>query len=302
MTMDIMAEARGNWPMILRKLGIGDEYLRNRHGPCPLCGGVDRYRFDNLDDDGTYYCNQCGPGNGMTMVRKLRSVDFKTACDIIRGTGRFEPYIPPPPAERKRRSSVARIELAMDHARDPRVVDEYLTRRGIKARSDVLLGDRSCPYYDSKTGEFLGKYPALVAPILAGDDTLESVQRIYDAPVEPRKKVMTPVHTITGAAVHLFRPNGVLGVAEGIETALAAHQLYNKPVWATISEGGMQAFEPPPTVKQVIIFGDNDESFVGQQAAYQLAKKLTQKGFKADVILPQKAGTDWLDVLNEGEW
>lgn len=28
-----------------------------RHGPCPICGGKDRFRVDNKDDDGTWYCN-----------------------------------------------------------------------------------------------------------------------------------------------------------------------------------------------------------------------------------------------------
>ena len=31
--------ARGRWREILPKLGIPPESLRNRHGPCPICGG-----------------------------------------------------------------------------------------------------------------------------------------------------------------------------------------------------------------------------------------------------------------------
>ncbi len=35
--------ARGHWPDILVRFGIDESYLRNRHGPCPLCGGRDRF-------------------------------------------------------------------------------------------------------------------------------------------------------------------------------------------------------------------------------------------------------------------
>src|SRR5215469_1691966 len=75
--------ARGRWREILPLFGIETRYLVNRHGPCPLCGGKDRFRFDDKDGAGTYYCNQCGAGAGLLMIRKLRGWDHKTACDAI---------------------------------------------------------------------------------------------------------------------------------------------------------------------------------------------------------------------------
>ncbi len=64
--------AQGRWLEILAALGIDENYLRNRHGPCPICGGKDRFRWDNKWDNGEYYCQQCGPGNGMLLLRKLK--------------------------------------------------------------------------------------------------------------------------------------------------------------------------------------------------------------------------------------
>ena len=37
-----------HWPEILVGLGIDPQFLVRRHGPCPACGGKDRFRFDDL--------------------------------------------------------------------------------------------------------------------------------------------------------------------------------------------------------------------------------------------------------------
>ena len=75
--------ARGRWREILPQLGIDTRFLVNKHGPCPLCGGRDRFRFDDRDGTGSYYCNQCGAGVGVILVRKLHGWDHETACDEI---------------------------------------------------------------------------------------------------------------------------------------------------------------------------------------------------------------------------
>src|SRR5690348_13963485 len=60
MRIPTVDRARGRWREILPCLGVETRYLTNKHGPCPLCGGKDRFRFDDKNGDGTYYCNQCG--------------------------------------------------------------------------------------------------------------------------------------------------------------------------------------------------------------------------------------------------
>ena len=53
MASDVMTAASGRWRDILEVLGgLQAEQLSNRHQPCPMCAGTDRYRFDDKDGSG----------------------------------------------------------------------------------------------------------------------------------------------------------------------------------------------------------------------------------------------------------
>ena len=41
---DLREQARHHWQGILSNLGISGS-LKNKHQPCPCCGGKDRFRF-----------------------------------------------------------------------------------------------------------------------------------------------------------------------------------------------------------------------------------------------------------------
>jgi DNA polymerase III delta subunit len=47
----------------------------------------------------------------------------------------------------------------------------------------------------------------------------------------------------------------------------------------------------------VSIWGDNDLSATGQQAAYTLARRMHQRGIDFSVHIPPDQGTDWADGL-----
>jgi len=88
----------------------------------------------------------------------------------------------------------------------------------------------------------------------------------------------------------------VLGIAEGIETALSVSILFNVLVWAALTAGLLQEWTPPAKVTTVFVFGDNDSSSTGQAAAYVLAQKLKAKGIDVTVEIPPTADEDWNDV------
>ena len=118
------------------------------------------------------------------------------------------------------------------------------------------------------------------------------------ANVKPCRKLM-PGGFPKGGAIRLAPAAARMGVAEGIETALSASVIGKMPVWSTVSEALLQTWQPPEIAKEIFIWADNDENYVGQHAAYALAKrlKLENGDLEISVWIPDKVGTDWNDVL-----
>jgi putative DNA primase/helicase len=281
--MKTVDRARGRWKVILPLLGIDPQFLRNKHGPCPLCGGRDRFRFDDKEGSGSYYCNGCGAGNGIILLRKLHGWNFKQAADAVDGViCDFVPNTIPPLRTERNQATTNRqkIESVISSATDHSIVVDYLRCRGLSTFPDVLLGHPGLPYFDGT--EFAGKFPAMIAPIWTKDGELRSVHRTYLAGAPCRRKIMPPISRIIGCSAQLFPPATHIGVAEGIETSLAPYELFGVPTWAAISAYGIAT--------------DNDSSFVGQKAAYVLAHRLA-RAIQIDVQVPPKSGSDWLDVL-----
>lgn len=137
----------------------------------------------------------------------------------------------------------------------------------------------------------------MVAPVIGPDGDVRSIHRTYLADVPKRKKLLSAVGP--GAAVRLFDPTDKLGIAEGIETAIAAHELFDVPTWATISSTIIESFSPPAGIRRLVIFADHDRNCAGQKAAFTLAHRL-HRDLKLDVEvkIPPEPDSDWLDVLN----
>ncbi|WP_296818030.1 toprim domain-containing protein [Thiobacillus sp.] len=179
-------------------------------------------------------------------------------------------------------------------------VMRYLAWRGLDLSTppDNLRLHPALQYHDGD--KFIGKFPAMVALVQAPDGTGATLHRTYlkegrKAPVECPKKLMSG-KPVTGAAIRLSGVDEGVGIAEGIETALAASIQFGIPVWSCVTAHGIETFEPPAGVKRITIFADNDASFTGQKAAYTAAFRLVQRGFDVEVRVPPTVG-DWLDVL-----
>ncbi|WP_195831381.1 primase-helicase zinc-binding domain-containing protein, partial [Yersinia enterocolitica] len=78
----VAAQACGKWDFILDALAISHS---KQHSPCPACGGKDRFRFDDRQGMGTWFCNQCEPrsGDGLDLVKNVRQCSLTEAAQLV---------------------------------------------------------------------------------------------------------------------------------------------------------------------------------------------------------------------------
>jgi len=96
---------------------------------------------------------------------------------------------------------------------------------------------------------------------------------------------------------------GVVGVAEGLETALAVHLATQIPVIIAFSATNLPEVFIPPKVKGVVVFADFDPPYnTGEIRANELKERLLKKRIPAIVVLPpdrkQDKKRDFLDTYN----
>jgi putative DNA primase/helicase len=299
--------ARGRWKSIIPMLGLADiKTLSGKHGPCPFCGGKDRFRFDDKDGTGTFFCSQCGPGDGVEFVMRKTGMDFRQAAAKIEGVigGAAVSAAPAQRDERQRRENLNKLWAESQPVRPSDPVSAFHTGRTLRLPKypACLRYHPNVMHRDGATGE-ITFHPAMIAMVQDPDGRPSTLHRTYltsagrKASVDCPRKLM-PGGLAKGGAIRLATAGEVLGIAEGIETALAASIVFDVPVWAAVNAGNLSAWCPPSGVKQVIVFGDNDPSFTGQAAAYALASKIKNIGVQADVQIPS-AGGDWNEwVIN----
>lgn len=140
--------------------------------------------------------------------------------------------------------------------------------------------------------------PAMVAAVY-GDQRLAGVQLTYILPNGGRD-FRHNAGSFGSAAVRLAAPSGgELGLAEGVETALSAMQLFNIPCWAVLGSKRMDGVRLPYSVKRVHVFADNDEP--GRAAAQRAVTRYTHAGLAVRVWRPPTTCNDFNDMVKNGQ-
>jgi putative DNA primase/helicase len=322
---EVKRRTYGRWPAILVAMGVDEKLLSKRNIPCPECGGDDRFQFTDRFSNGDAYCRGCGHWDGFKVAMvslKLGFVDVLKKLEEQVGT---MPAVIAKPAGSSPDNTVRMKKLAQRIWSEARPitagdeVDRYLSNRGLQLAEypKVLRFHPSLAYY-VKQGEKsvkVAEYPAMLAVFQGPDGFGTTLHRTYllngaKAPLgrDAKKCLSTGVN---GAAIRLFDPvNGELGVAEGIETALAVYRANGKPVWSAYSAGNLEKLWVPETVTRLCIYADNDaaKEFDGQCSAFILARRATKEANKllkdgkrqsplhVAVHVPKAAGSDWADV------
>lgn len=297
---ETVKQACGHWPRILPALGV--KVIKNRHQACPMCGGSDRFRFDDKEGRGTWFCNQCGAGDGLKLVEKVFGEKPSEAAQRVNAvTGSLPPVAREviatteagTEADRKAAAALA-VEL-MEKTR-PATGNVYLTRKGFPGHECLMLtdthktggvtycaGDLAVPLYDDK-----GALVNLQLIRLVGD---KGIKRTLKG-----GQVKGACHIIEGQKQAGKR----LWIAEGYATALTVHHLTGETVMMALSSVNLLSLASLARSKypacQIVLAADRDLNGDGQTKAAAAAEACN-----GIVALPPVFG-DWNDAfMQNGE-
>lgn len=154
-------------------------------------------------------------------------------------------------------------------------------------------------------GKRIGTFPAMVAALTSPSGELLALHRTYLSPEGrkatlpvgmPAKKLTAASGPVLGGCIRLSEPTaaGLIGVAEGIETAMASSLIGNLPVVAAYSAAALAAWRWPQEVQQIAICGDNGAA--GEHATNHLADRATAAGLLVHKFVPTLPDMDWCDI------
>ena len=182
----------------------------------------------------------------------------------------------------------------------------YLRHRLVLAAGDTLAVPQALRWHPGleyhHEGQGVGRWPAMVAAITSPAGELVALHRTWLAPEGrkaptpgPVKKLSRAAGLVMGGCIRLATPAaGLLGIAEGIETAMAACCASPVPTVAAYSAGALAAWQWPGELRRLVIFADADPAGAG--AADKLRQRARAAGLAVSVMTPTTAGADWCDV------
>ena len=243
---------------------------------CPQCSQreCDDVLGVNIET-GVFGCFRCGyrgrVGGELGAPRPLMRID--------------DPAVAQRKRERLRQTWARSVSLNHAEARAARI---YLESRALgeilQAPPPVLRAHRGLEYWDGSKN--LGAYPAMIAlyhgsngqPVTLHVTYLRSDGCAKASVPSPKKILGVPVRGATkGGAIHLYEPRaGILGLCEGIESALSMHLLQKLPVWSSYCADNLERAHLPKGLRELHIGIDLDASGKGEQVAQALAKRVRQ--------------------------
>lgn len=285
---DTVKAAAGFWPQLLPALGISI-HASGRHGACPVCGGKDRFRFDNQGGRGTWHCNQCGAGDGLNLVEKALDVSAKEAAvKIADMLGALPPVSKAPTNTADKaaaQSEAAARAQKLIAAAVSRTDNAYLSSKGLHStKALTLAAGLRCGGISFTAGD-------LLVPLIDETGNAVNIQLISAS----GDKRTLPGGQVKGA-YHLAGESDskTLWLTEGYATGLTVQRLTGQPVYVSLSANNLPALAAqlrkthPDAL--MLIAADRDDNGTGQLKAEEAAKVCNGKA-----ALPPETG-DWNDV------
>ncbi|MFB2728716.1 primase-helicase zinc-binding domain-containing protein [Shewanella mangrovisoli] len=282
----LVATANGHWFDVLNGLGISIHV--NKHQPCPVCGGKDRFRFDDKDGRGTWFCNQCEPnsGDGLALVCNAFGIKPYQAALMVApfvgldmaqpiDTGRVKRHqqraeqqqLQRQLAQQQTHQRAAQLayDITRQHCRVATAKNQYLQVKGVLPFGSLQL-IRSVTLPNSQSF----KSDTLIIPVLNGA-RITSLQFIG----ADGQKTFLAGGQMKGGMFPLCNridATGTIYIGEGFATCAAvAEDMPQSQVICAFNAGGLvdvakQVRRSRPQAN-IIILADNDPSGTGEHYA-----------------------------------
>lgn len=286
----VLREFNGSWRQTLEGYGCQLPSGRN-HGPCPVCGGKDRFRFDDKDGRGTWFCGQCDPQSGgglLLLSRYLGKPTIEVAKELL---GQDMPRTVAPVRKHSATDEQMREELRKRAKRGAEMLMEqsmmsghpYMDAKGLTGEwpvnSQIMMG---------ADNERIEPGSLLLVPAYKNGE-LVNVQKIT---ADGKKR---PIYggDMSGVCHIIKGPGKTIAVVEGFATGVTVNRVTNATTYVAFNTGNLAAIAAQARAEHpdstLIIFADNDEHGAGLKYAEDAA---IQSGAK--IALPPEPG-DWDD-------
>ncbi|AUU13359.1 TPA: DUF927 domain-containing protein [Proteus mirabilis] len=294
---DIVKASQGRWLYILANLGITVPD-NHKHGACPKCGGKDRFRFDDKNGKGTWFCNQCGHGDGLDLVKLVTGKKTKTACQevskiILLPT--FKEIAPTPIKKVSAKKGIEHYEKIK--AFSSLGESQYLINKGFANHQCLITRQQYTQ------GEFSFPVGSLLLPLVDTDSVIKGGQLIS---LNGEKSLLSG-STLSGSFIIVRQPEKKpleqIVITEGFATGLSLSKCLDALIVASVSATNLvkvaQQLRAQYPDAKIIIAGDND--FVdGKDNTGKMWAERAGKAVDGWVTLPPTHyKADWDDFRQE---
>jgi hypothetical protein len=274
-------------------------------GPCPRCGGTDRFAINPRK--GVWNCRGCQRGGGaIELVRHLEGCSYQDALDILavpctRGADHLRRHV-----DRQRHADHAQYDNVLAAQRiwkassplGPEAI-AYFDQRGIDIDAvpdhGGLRFHPNCPWESGSKPCVVARYTMAIGNEPRG---------IWRRPIDGGKpKALGPT---SGCVIRLWPDDAVEGslvIAEGIETTLAAATRIEhrgtllQPAWAAGSASNMASFPVLSGVEALTLLIDNDANDAGQRAGEECCSRWQVAGAEVTLLTPTILDADFNNVV-----
>src|SRR5471032_2138989 len=232
------------WLALLQKYQVPESSLTGKAAPCPICGGDDRFTYDNNRGRGDWVCRKCDNGSpkaadGLELICKVAGITFYELMVELEGGTLAEARthasrVPVGAAKPKRKADAQWVSAKLNSSWDRALplsgsdlASRYLQARvpGLSVQPSSALRLGMLDYWHEK--KVIGQWPGILARFTLPDGRLGTLHRTFLERSRPAKASIVSadgeildaklndltLHKLNGGAVRLMDPvNGEIGV------------------------------------------------------------------------------------------